>query len=171
MNDPSICIGCGLCCDGTLHGRTTVRADDERNVAAAGLTIEEEGPKRFFRQPCPRFSCGSCSIYAQRPQVCRTYRCALLKKLESRKISESEARERIATAKRLIAIVQSLDASAITPGARADLARRLRHELSRASETSRGSIARNLLDLGALEHFLNSWFLSKEDADTSAKTG
>src|SRR5450759_3445589 len=102
----SICIGCGLCCDGTLHATATVRADDETKVTAAGLEIVDDGQRRFFRQPCPRFSCGTCSIYAARPEVCRRYRCALLENLEAGQTSKSVAIEKISMAKELIGVVR-----------------------------------------------------------------
>src|SRR4249919_386734 len=114
----SICIGCGLCCDGTLHGKTTVKPGDEPAVIACGLEIGGEGQRRFFTQPCPRFSCGKCSVYPDRPEVCRTYRCALLKDLEAGAIGETDARETIAVAKSLIAAVRLVDPHAVTPSQR-----------------------------------------------------
>jgi hypothetical protein len=167
--EDSICIGCGFCCDGTLHGRTTVRPDDEKNVIAAGLEIDEQDQKRFFRQPCPHFSCGTCSVYSVRPQVCRRYRCSLLKSLEAGAIDQREARERIAKAKELVAAVKSLDPTAVTPSARTALAKRLREELGRTLGSDREVTASKLLATAALEHFLNRWFLAKEEAAELAR--
>lgn len=158
-DEPSICIGCGLCCDGTLHGRATVKPNDEATVAAAGLEIVEEKGKRFFRQPCPHLSCGACTIYDRRPGVCRSYRCALLISLEAGKIDRSEALEKIATAKKRIEAVRSIDAKAITPADRSALAERLRAKLAVVANSEREPIAKALLDTAVLEHFLNRWFL------------
>jgi hypothetical protein len=145
-----------------------VRADDEANVIAAGLEIGTDGEKRFFSQPCPRFSCGVCSIYSDRPQVCRRYRCALLKSLDAGGINEANARERIATAMELIASVRMIDPAAVTPAARTALARRLTVELSEAEGPDRQLKAKLLLDTAVLEHFLNRWFLSEEDKPCSS---
>jgi Fe-S-cluster containining protein len=159
----SICIGCGLCCDGTLHGRATVRSDDEATVTAAGLEIGEEDGKRFFRQPCPHFSCGSCLIYDRRPAVCRTYRCALLKNLEAGNIGRAKAVEKIAEAKRHIDAVRRVEESAVTPADRTALVNRLKASLAEADDESRQSVAKALLDIGVLDHFLNRWFLRKDE--------
>jgi Fe-S-cluster containining protein len=167
VDEISICIGCGLCCDGTLHGTATVKSDDEQNVIAAGLEIVDDGKRRFFRQPCPHFTCGACSIYADRPKVCRKYRCALLKRVEAGEMSKSAAREKIATAKKLIAAIRIIDPNAVTPGERTALAQRLRKHLTRlGDEEERKTAAKALLDVAVLEHFLSRWFL-KEDTDPS----
>ena len=165
----NICVGCGLCCDGTLHGTATVQLHDEANVTAAGLEIATEGKKRFFRQPCPNFSCGSCTVYAIRPEVCRTYRCALLINLEAGRISEADAREKVATAKKLLGTVRSISPDAVTPAQRTALTKRLKAELAEAKDDDRESIAKALLDTAVLEHFLNRWFF--EDKDEEGRTG
>ena len=158
----SICIGCGLCCDGTLHGTATVKPSDEPAVTAVGLEIVDDGERRFFRQPCPHFSCGSCSVYARRPAVCRDYRCALLKNLEAGTIDASTAREKIATAKDLVAAVRIIDPNAVTPAERSRLAQRLREELGQLEGEDRLAAAKTLLDTAALEHFLDRWFLKRK---------
>jgi hypothetical protein len=162
-DETSICVGCGLCCDGTLHGSATVKSGDEQNVVAAGLEIIDGGNRRFFRQPCPHSCNGSCSIYAARPNVCRGYQCSLLQRVESGEISQPEARGRISTAKKLLAAVLKLDPSAVTPSQRSALNTKLKESLSRtAGEAERNEISRAVLDIAQLEYFLNRWFL-KED--------
>ena len=165
MSDPSssICIGCGLCCDGTLHGRTTVREDDEQAVVACGLTVGEENHKRFFEQPCPRFSCGECSVYQSRPVVCRTYRCELLRAVDAGRTTETEALNRIATAKMLVAAVREVDRDSITPAQRSVLTNRLKGDLKDEDEAVRESSTHALLKAAALEHFLNRWFLKQQE--------
>lgn len=161
--DQSICIGCGLCCDGTLHATAKVQPGDETIVAAAPLVIEEEGGRRFFRQPCPHFSCGSCTVYGQRPPVCRTYQCALLLKVESGEVSKPDARETIASAKKLVAAVRAIDPSAITPAQRSALSERLKSKLQAAEGPDRTATAKALLDIAVLEHFLARWFLKDKN--------
>jgi len=165
----SICIGCGLCCDGTLHATATVQPPDEARVTAAGLEIGEERGRRFFRQPCPHFSHGSCSIYSARPGVCRTYRCALLENLEAGKIGESDAREKIATAKGLVAAVRKIDADAVTPPQRTALAARLNAELRELDGAERERAAKALLQIAMLEYLLNQHFLKKKDQSAAAE--
>ena len=161
-DEASICIGCGLCCDGTLHARATVKPGDELTVAAAGLEIAEEKGKRFFRQPCPHFLSGACTIYERRPGVCRTYRCALLTSLEAARTTRTEALDRIATAKKLIAAVRAIDPTAIVPADRSALADRLRAQLASVANSEREPVAKAILDIAMLEHFLNRWFLKEK---------
>ena len=159
----SICVDCGLCCDGTLHASATVRPDDVETVKAAGLSIVDDGSRRFFRQPCPRFSCGGCTIYASRPGVCRTYRCALLIKVESGEMTAAEARELISTAMELRAAVSKEDPSSVTPAQRSASADRLRKLMMQQEAGDREASAKALLANAALEHFLNRWFLKRKE--------
>ena len=163
--DGSICVGCGLCCDGTLHGYTTVNEEDEVAVAGLGLALVHEHEKPSFLQPCPHFSGGGCSVYADRPGVCRRYRCALLKRVEAGSIGSDEARERIKMAKKLRSAVSAAAPDARTPAARADLAKQLKAELPNLKGKARSHAARLLLDLAALHQFLECWFRSKSKAE------
>lgn len=163
-NHSSICIGCGLCCDGTLHGYSVVKEGDEGAVTACGLEISADGEKKFFVQPCPRSSCGKCSVYACRPKVCRSYRCALLRDLEAGATSEADARDRIATAKKLVAAVRAVDPAAITPSQRSALAKRMTEVVKNGRGSDRDEAARALLAAAALRHFLFRWFWKEEDA-------
>lgn len=154
----SICIGCGLCCDGTLHSNTRVKKDDEDSVAAAGLPVVLDEGKRVFRQPCPHFANGRCGIYAQRPPVCRTYKCALLQNVEQGAISIADARQKILTAKSLAQAIRNSSTEVATPSRRAELKARLQEQLGGRKGKERTAIAKRLLDLGILDHFLMRWF-------------
>ncbi|MCA1658500.1 MAG: YkgJ family cysteine cluster protein, partial [Verrucomicrobiaceae bacterium] len=158
----SICIGCGLCCDGTLHGTTTVRPDDEAIVRARGLVVKKEGNRRFFAQPCALFSCGSCSVYAQRPNVCRKYRCALLVRVEAGEIDPSAAREKIAIAKQLRSAACARLPDAVTPKLRAAHLELLKQRLKNLGAEERTEAARALIDFAALEYCLDSFFVVKK---------
>ena len=156
--NPSICIGCGLCCDGTLHGYTRVSESDEEGAAAIDLIVDEEDGKRIFRQPCPQFSCGRCKVYSKRPPVCRTYRCALLKRVDAGSITAGEARQRVVTARKLVSALIAAAPDASTPARRSQLARQLRSELSSLSGEQRARAAKMILDLASLDHHLTRWF-------------
>lgn len=156
--EDSICVGCGLCCDGTLHAVATVQAHDEAAVKAAGLEISGKVGERVFRQPCPRFSCGSCSVYERRPRVCRTYRCALLINVEAGSISRSVAREKIAIAKSLVAAVNANEPESARAEKRSLYAKRLNSELNRLQPQARSEAEAALRDVAALQRFLIRWF-------------
>ena len=159
----SICIGCGMCCDGTLHGNTRVKQDDEAAVAAVGLAVEQEDGKRLFRQPCPHFVSGGCGVYSRRPPVCRTYRCALLIDVDEGRIAPDEAREKITQAKMLVKAVKDANPEISVPSDRARVEEALKARLEHSNPAERAQIGQRLLALGALHHFLLRWFHKKND--------
>jgi Fe-S-cluster containining protein len=154
----SLCVGCGFCCDGTLHGHTDVTADDESAVLAAGLSVVNAGGKMVFLQPCPSFSCGECLIYARRPGVCRGYRCKLRKNVDEGQMSVAEAREKIGVVKGLVAGINRLGAEANTPAKRQTLWRQLKDRLDEFEGEERDLRAKVILDLAALDFYLDRWF-------------
>jgi Fe-S-cluster containining protein len=92
-----ICVGCGMCCDGTMYRTVNVRADDRIEILeAAGLVFSTADDLTSFRQPCSAFGDGCCSVYADRPSGCRSYRCLLLRRFEAGEVSRETARALIA---------------------------------------------------------------------------
>ena len=158
----SICVGCGLCCDGTLHPQTNVAADEIEATRSAGLPLQENEGTVTFRQPCPMFLGNCCSIYSMRPPVCRRYRCALLKNVEAGRISSKLAREKIATAKALLAAAKATAPEARTSADRAQIWSDLKARYAELPESNRLVAARGLLDIAALKSFLDRWFREKK---------
>lgn len=151
----SICVGCGICCDGTLHPNARVRPGDEEGVLAAGLEIivQDDG-KQAFPLPCPHVRCGSCSIYAARPNVCRTYRCALLKGAEAGEVSVDDARRLIGRAHSLLGAIRTLRPEVKTQRQRFALARELESNFAELGSADREL----LLNVAALEFLLEGHF-------------
>ena len=90
--DESICIDCGMCCDGTLFTWVPLPGEgDAAMLAGTPITVKDSEGKAFFSQPCAAFA-GCCSIYASRPSNCRSFRCSLLRRHESGDVSTDEAR-------------------------------------------------------------------------------
>ncbi|HYH37316.1 MAG TPA: YkgJ family cysteine cluster protein [Azospirillum sp.] len=86
----SLCTACGLCCDGTLFGRTTV--SPEHDGALLGLErFEGFRDQPALPQPCPALEGGRCAVYESRPRACRRYRCELLRKVDRAEVSYDEA--------------------------------------------------------------------------------
>ena len=99
----TLCTSCGLCCDGTLFSWFGLEHDEDATaLEGAGIVI---GPSveelRRARQPCAALRCEGCSVYADRPRVCRKYRCKLLKRVEAGEEDMARAGEIVANAKRL----------------------------------------------------------------------
>lgn len=88
----SLCIGCGMCCDGTMYRSVEVGEGDQREpLVAAGLLFTQKDDATCFTQPCPAFGGESCSVYEGRPAVCRNYRCLLLRRSEAGEVSHDNA--------------------------------------------------------------------------------
>lgn len=95
----NICLGCGLCCDGTMFGFVPLQSgDDPATLASLGQRLEIQDDRVGFAQPCVASCGGACTIYDHRPGMCRKYRCALLLRHEQALVSAEEAHGRIATA-------------------------------------------------------------------------
>ena len=93
----SICVGCGMCCDGAMYKNVEVGEGDQRELlATAGLVLAIKDDATRFTQPCPAFVGGCCSIYEARPDVCRNYRCLLLRRHEAGEASYDDAAALIA---------------------------------------------------------------------------
>ena len=93
----SLCIDCGLCCDGTMYSTVEINETDRlARLQKKGFNLLLQDGKSVFEQPCTAFGSGCCSIYAQRPAMCRAYRCALLRKHDANEISTDEAKALIA---------------------------------------------------------------------------
>ena len=157
-DEGSICIGCGFCCDGTLHGFARIEPDDEAAALALGLSLVEDGPRTIFHMPCPKFDCGKCVVYDQRPNVCRGYRCKLRIDVDEGRMTAVEARDRIAVAKDLIAAVAEFGTNLRTPAERLTLWRELRGGLQQSEGEEKSRQARAILAITALNHYLDRWF-------------
>lgn len=96
----SICVGCGMCCDGTLFGRVDVTdADDLDHLRSVGVQLRARGSGTDFEQPCSCSVDGRCTVYDHRPTTCRTYSCLLLQMRVTGDITRSQALDVIARTK------------------------------------------------------------------------
>ncbi len=94
----SLCLDCGLCCDGTMHTTVALEpADDRAVLQGEGFRLLVFETEACFEQPCVAFH-GSCTIYDHRPMKCSRYRCALLRQVDSGEVTDGEARALVADA-------------------------------------------------------------------------
>jgi Fe-S-cluster containining protein len=97
----TLCPACGLCCNGVLFGDVELRrGDDPERLAAAGLELFAKGNRTAFAQPCACFDGALCRIYAGRPQRCRAFECAQIRRLNAGETSLAAARRAIRAARR-----------------------------------------------------------------------
>jgi hypothetical protein len=166
-----LCVGCGMCCDGVLYDRAKVDPGEEASMTAAGLDLFEKGGKTFFRQPCPHSSCGRCMIYETRFHICHSYECALLRRVEDGELGLGEAKEKIAGAQRLLTKVVATDPEARNASSRAELRARLAKELGEHGVADRRTISRRLLDIIALDSYLERWFRLRSEKESRDEKG
>jgi Fe-S-cluster containining protein len=159
-DDTGPCVGCGLCCDGTLYDRAKVAPGEEPTLEALGLQLETVGERTYFLQPCRFQSCGRCTNYADRWTICRSFRCALLRRYQAGEIGLEEARATVKTALQLRDAVRQNDPGAAIVGGRRRLRRQLAEEVQ--SGKDQGSAGRRLIDIIALDTFLERWFRNKK---------
>lgn len=91
----SLCLACGLCCDGTLFRDVELQpSDDVEKLRALGLPLRKRAGKEAakFPQPCSAL-CSDlrCRIYADRPSRCREFECALFKSVAAGRAELSTA--------------------------------------------------------------------------------
>lgn len=128
MTDPgqSLCVQCGLCCDGTIFERGRILAEDDLvHLEKNGFILIATAQGTGFVQPCLHHRNGICAVYQQgRPTVCHTFRCALLRRFEAGELAWEEARARI---ERTVALVERIQAQLPTqrPHGRISLKQRM----------------------------------------------
>lgn len=97
--EQSICVGCGLCCDGTVLTHIAVRDESDLGLplAALGVSIIVEADPPVFELPCPAVSDGVCTIYhLHRPGACGWFECDLSSAVLAGEVDADEARAVIA---------------------------------------------------------------------------
>jgi hypothetical protein len=158
IDGSELCVGCGMCCDGTLYGRARTVVDEHHRIVKAGMEIVSDGEKTYFRLPCAFESCGQCTIYETRFEVCRSFTCALLRRLEQGEISQEQAKGIVARAIDLRAAVTTADPQARVFRDRQSLRAELAEGIGTSGPEQRADKARRLLDIIALDTYLDRWF-------------
>jgi uncharacterized protein len=95
----SLCTRCGLCCDGSLFSDVELSNGEGSALEGFGMDIEDDDDDgELLIQPCGALKGKRCSIYAHRPNCCRTFECRLLQDVKRGKISIDQAKETVANA-------------------------------------------------------------------------
>jgi Fe-S-cluster containining protein len=160
----TLCTRCALCCDGTLFADVELAgAREATKVEILGLRVDEDADRPLMLLPCAALRDRRCTVYAHRPQCCRTFECRLLRDAGRGAVSTADAVERIEEARarvaRVVALLDALgrrdvmlplrercaDALAVHPGS--DTARKALHaELSAAMADVDEALRRSFLD-------------------------
>jgi uncharacterized protein len=100
----TLCTRCGLCCDGTLFADVELSGRAEpRRLELLGLEIDEaDDGGALLVQPCAALRGTRCSVYAHRPECCRTFECRLLMRARRGEVGVDAALSRIAETRALV---------------------------------------------------------------------
>lgn len=91
----SVCIGCGLCCDGTVVSHLAVA--DESDLGAPlrtlGVEIIAAADPPVFELPCPAVVEGVCTVHAlHRPAACGHFECGVSRAVLDGAMTPTDAR-------------------------------------------------------------------------------
>lgn len=100
----SVCIGCGLCCDGTVVSHLAVADESDLGLPLVALGVEILGAADppVFALPCPAVVDGLCSVHdLHRPRACAQFECTVSRSVIDGSMTIEEARSVIAAARGL----------------------------------------------------------------------
>jgi uncharacterized protein len=98
----SICLQCGFCCNGVIFADLQLNEqEDTAHLLALGLRLAS-GRGKKLRQPCGAFCEGRCRIYDERPDSCRRFDCALLRRLKEGEVGAEKALRTIRQGRQLV---------------------------------------------------------------------
>ena len=155
----ALCLSCGFCCNGVLFSGVRTEPGELARLRIPGLEVEREGEKLRFRQPCPYHRDGRCGVYSERFAKCRTFRCALLRRLEAGEATSAEAEATVAQAKTMLARVTALDPDSAEFSVRA---RQRATALPGEEDASAESRRRLLVESLALDLFFDRKFRNRK---------
>lgn len=158
----ALCASCGLCCDGTLYTQARAEKDEMERMTAFGLELFEAKGGDRFRQPCPALDGACCTIYEQRFAICRSFRCALLRRFQAGEVPLDEALRSVATAHEMLDRLEARAPGNRTLRARRQLAAEARKAMTEPGE-GRAEAGQAYVELVALERFLDTRFRNPRD--------
>lgn len=161
----ALCPHCGFCCNGVLFGDVRLRPGDvPERLAQLGLELHGSAGRQRFLQPCSCFDGRLCRIYAERPERCRTFVCALLQRLHQGRLDLATARRIVTRARQQWARVLEALRAAGDPAPHLPLHRRvaraLAEPLNLADPHATATRRRLLLAVERLARTLERHFLS-----------
>jgi uncharacterized protein len=90
-----LCVGCGLCCDGTLFRHVKITGSEREDLVKLGIGVGEKRGGDVMWLPCGKLDGTCCTIYEARPGGCRAFICALGSRLVAKQVSAEAARAEV----------------------------------------------------------------------------
>jgi Fe-S-cluster containining protein len=124
MSLSTLCQRCGLCCDGNLFTSVPLHQSEVPGMQRLALRVmvREDGTPGFA-QRCAALEGSCCTVYSERPEACRRYRCYLLTALAEGELSLEEGLQVVDEAHARIRAVEAVLPPAREGSARAVLQR------------------------------------------------
>jgi len=72
-----LCRSCGACCSGAMFGFVPLVPGEMQIETRRKLKVFTEAGGDRFKLPCPGLEAAVCTVYEDRPDVCRGYKCGL----------------------------------------------------------------------------------------------
>lgn len=145
MLTDTLCTRCGLCCDGTLFGDVELTGPAEAaRLEILGLDVDtDDADAELLALPCAGLRGTRCSVYAHRPQCCRTFECRLLQEARRGVVTTELALVRIAEARVQLRRVKALLSKMEARPVRLPLAERVADAIADASGGSPAATRRS----------------------------
>ena len=166
----SLCLECGLCCQGVLHSHAGLEPHEEASGIRQRLRLplfNEGQDYPAFALPCPQHREGRCAAYPDRPAVCERYECNLLARHRAGEIDLEQALSTVRRTKEVIARIRDRLGSEFAGrwlwGAIWSYSRRQEAELG--TDEFQRSHRDFLLDLGQLQVLCHRRFESRKPTD------
>ncbi|RKH00939.1 YkgJ family cysteine cluster protein [Corallococcus carmarthensis] len=133
----TLCLHCGMCCDGTLFTQVPLQPAEAEALRQRGLSLKvKEDGAVVLPQRCAALEGLCCTVYAERPEACRRYRCQLFNALAEAEVSLEEAKGIVDTAHAKVeAVVRGLGSADSGPGSAMRQARVAATSVSLSPET------------------------------------
>lgn len=74
-----LCRACGFCCDWVLFRFADLSPDEAEWAQRRHLPLVDRAGKASLAIPCGAHTREGCTVYDERPAVCRSFRCVLLR--------------------------------------------------------------------------------------------
>ncbi|HVG58525.1 MAG TPA: YkgJ family cysteine cluster protein [Hyalangium sp.] len=88
----TLCQRCGLCCDGNLFSSLPLWPSEVESMQRLSLpVVDRPDGTPGLEQRCAALDGRCCTVYAERPEACRRYRCNLLTAVSEGEVTVEEA--------------------------------------------------------------------------------
>lgn len=103
----SLCLDCGLCCDGTFFGSVLVAPEETERLGRVRLVVVEQEGVPSLAQPCTALRGCLCDAYAERPRACASYECHLRRDVAAGARTLAEGRAEVNAVRQLLGVIRA----------------------------------------------------------------